>query len=111
MITLFEKFKTKKPCKFKVGDRVIWTYTDSPRTLKTNSVKFGDVCEITNIKTEYSLAEPRYLVKAKNLETGRMINLLWGKNGIRRRYSISGHWIDDIYFEDELEYNMKKYNL
>lgn len=111
MITIFEKFKTKKPPKFKIGDRVIWIYTDEPKTLKTKSVTAGDVCEITNIKTEYSLAEPRYMVRARNLETGRMINLLWGRNGVRRPYNINGHWLDDYLFVDELEYNMKKYNL
>ena len=111
MITLFENFNDEPT--HKKGDRVVWLLENSKNVPVSYDVEYGDVCEITDIKKKVDIKWNIFeiFVKAKNLETGKMINLLWDGNGHKRPRHEDGHWIKDYYFENELKFMARKYNL
>jgi len=101
MITTFKIFE-KVERTFNVGDIVIYTRREPVTSYKTRrsylpktyDAKYGDECEITEVKGE----KGALYVKAKNTKTGKYINKVLNEGGfisIRNQY---GHWLEAKYF-------------
>lgn len=103
----FEKIRSNRP--INIGDEVIWIGYDrtdfgkSYAPAESNQAKYGDLCEITELKTIKGVI----YTKAKNIKTDKMIR----KWDSKAQYGI-GYWFEfDKHFILEFDYNVRKYNL
>jgi hypothetical protein len=106
--------KFENTSKLKKGDIVLWIsdiedigYHSAPIS---RSVKYGDECEITDIKN----SKGETYVKLKNLKTNKPVNKSYNKIGNAMLLSRDGHWLssDNIQKKDNIKYdenNYKKY--
>ena len=118
MITNFKLFEIKTDRPIHVGDDVTWLgksrenygkYYTPPASSQINN---GDICEITQLKTNKGVI----FAKAKIKETGVPIRRLFTENGMMSHSGQDGHWFEfDTYFQHELDSWSKelkrKYNI